>query len=539
MLDYLAAQDVPRDRFEVLWLEFFDREFSDVRERVETARDAGQPSPVDTWAVLDMPRSCYYHKHLLYNLGIVLARGEIICFCDSDTMVRPGFVGSIIRAFESDPHIVLHHDEVRNNSPRFFPFRHPSFEEVVGPGCDMWSHGKTIGLNDSVDPLHSRNYGACVSAKRADLLAIGGADMHIDYLGHICGPYELTFRLVNAGLREQWNDTEFLYHTWHPGQAGDGNYCGPHDGRQMSSTALAARETGRVRPLLAHPAITALQTRPKDVCRNTLLDRFVPDAWIRNWDKSRLITRVRKHRLGWRTIETLEHAPNRKPEDRPATDSRFNLPILNSRPRNPNEPAVPFASPRLDPTRPANPLFGRPCPRSLRLRLLPGILRSIWKQLDIKRRMFQQTHAEAGSVPPPNPPTWRERLFAPVAKLRAATAFFKRMLTLNKYLYRQCWQHLALMHDAGCREFVIYGDGKPVQILKQVADLLGMRVHAVCSELPKSVAHSENDRHPIWRIDDLQRWAGPIVVAKFVNSAAALRRLQHARPDLRGVSALV
>ena len=64
--------------------------------------------------------------------------------------------------------------------------------------------GKTTGLLDNVDPLHTRNYGACMSALREDLLKIGGADEHIDYLEHICGPYEMTFRLVNAGKREVW-----------------------------------------------------------------------------------------------------------------------------------------------------------------------------------------------------------------------------------------------------------------------------------------------------------------------------------------------
>ena len=42
---------------------------------------------------------------------------------------------------------------------------------------------------------------------------------------------------------------------WHPGQLGDRNYFGPHDGYHMSSTALAARQSGRVLPLMENPAI--------------------------------------------------------------------------------------------------------------------------------------------------------------------------------------------------------------------------------------------------------------------------------------------
>jgi len=65
-------------------------------------------------------------------------------------------------------------------------------------------------LLDKADPLHTRNYGACMSALREDLVDIGGADEHLDYLGHICGPYEMTFRLVNAGRKEIWHPKNFF-----------------------------------------------------------------------------------------------------------------------------------------------------------------------------------------------------------------------------------------------------------------------------------------------------------------------------------------
>src|SRR5581483_1991640 len=91
------------------------------------------------------------------------------------------------------------------------------------------------------------------------LVAIGGADMHRDFLGHICGPYEMTFRLANAGRREVWHPTQWLYHVWHPGQAGDRNYAGPHDGAQMSTRAIEAQRSGRVRPIEENPAIARLR----------------------------------------------------------------------------------------------------------------------------------------------------------------------------------------------------------------------------------------------------------------------------------------
>lgn len=250
LLHYLSLQDVDREWFEVIVVEFYSRVSTAIGEHADQ---------VDTWALLQMPEACYYHKHLMYNAGIVLAKGEICVICDSDAMVKPGFIRSIVSAFEDEPGIVLHIDQFRNSRRDLYPFCYPSFEEVTGRGCINNVSGITRGLADNRDTIHSRNYGACMCARRADLVAIGGADEHVDYLGHICGPYDMTFRLVNKGLTEVWHRSEFMYHTWHPGQAGENNYLGPHDGRHVSTTALDALRERRVLPLVENASIRALR----------------------------------------------------------------------------------------------------------------------------------------------------------------------------------------------------------------------------------------------------------------------------------------
>lgn len=263
IFDYLSSQTAGRDKFEVLWIEYYDRR----AEAIETAITKGQnpkghPS-VDKWIVLDMPRTLYYHKHLMYNVGIVASAGKIVTFCDSDAIVSEKFVVSILESFDKDPNIVLHMDQVRNREKKYYPFNYPSLEEIISQGRNNVVDGKPAGLGDLEDPVHSRNYGACMSALREDLIAIGGADEHIDYLGYVCGPYEMTWRLVNAGKKEIWHENEWTYHVWHPGQLGDRNYFGPHDGYHMSSTALAARRSGRILPLVENPAIKELRLAPK------------------------------------------------------------------------------------------------------------------------------------------------------------------------------------------------------------------------------------------------------------------------------------
>ena len=274
LLHYLRQQEVPRASFEVLLVEYHSRVSPAVR---------AFESEIDTWILLDMPAECYYHKHLMYNTGIVHSRGGVCVFCDSDAMVRPGFVRAIAGAFERDSNIVLHLDQFRNVRRDLYPFYYPSFDEVIGPGCINRAGDRTKGIAAPEDPLHERNYGACMCAKREDLVAVGGADEHIDYLGHICGPYDMTFRLVNFGRREVWHPHEFLYHTWHPGQAGDQNYLGPHDGRHMSTTALEALATGRVRPYEENPAIRALREHGRAMRGDQLAPLLVSPDRLEQW----------------------------------------------------------------------------------------------------------------------------------------------------------------------------------------------------------------------------------------------------------------
>ena len=86
LLHYLRRQSVDRDQFEVIFIEYYAR----IAEPLKQFADQ-----LDTWVLLEMPESCIYHKHLMYNCGLALAHGEVVVLCDSDAMVMDSFVEKV------------------------------------------------------------------------------------------------------------------------------------------------------------------------------------------------------------------------------------------------------------------------------------------------------------------------------------------------------------------------------------------------------------------------------------------------------------
>src|SRR5258707_14052816 len=105
-LHYLNHQTVHRSRYELIWIEFYDRKPKALHDAVRAAEQKGRPIS-DNLVVRNYPREVIFHKHRMYNLGIVLAEGEISVICDSDAMFTPTFIETIIAAFEEEPQSVV------------------------------------------------------------------------------------------------------------------------------------------------------------------------------------------------------------------------------------------------------------------------------------------------------------------------------------------------------------------------------------------------------------------------------------------------
>ncbi len=228
-LDWLSNQTVLRDQYELIWVELYSRVLDHVKAKVDH--------------LLTLNQEGLYHKHKGMNAGIVKASGRIIVMCDSDAVYPPEFVASVIEHFATERKVVMYH---QHRSSREYPEGVTDFTEIA-------SH-----------EFYAKwpNVGACLSVLRRDAIGFGGVDEHELFRGLICGHNELAWRMINAGVPEEWDDKILTYHFKHPGSDGGSKherYMSEHHIDMHNLTGVDAFREGRVMPLLENPDIHKLR----------------------------------------------------------------------------------------------------------------------------------------------------------------------------------------------------------------------------------------------------------------------------------------
>lgn len=232
-LEWLSRQTVARERYELIWIDLYDRVVPEAMILADTVMTCGQTG--------------MYHKHKGYNLGLLHARGQVITVCDSDAVFPPDFLASIIESFELEqrpepkPLVLMHHEQRSNH---LYPRKLETLEQVLRyDWVELWP-----------------NAGACMSVAKRDALGFGGFDEDESLRGYICGPYELGWRLINAGIAEIWHEQVFLWHFAHPHSNAKENkeswseIVAPHVDFHACA-AVAAFSHGRLLPLTMNPVV--------------------------------------------------------------------------------------------------------------------------------------------------------------------------------------------------------------------------------------------------------------------------------------------
>ncbi len=173
VLDFLNRQNISRERYEVIWVEYYSTALPEIKRMLDENLNNGRHPVLDQWIVMGIADNVCFHRHLMYNIGILTSRGKIICFCDTDCL-DAFFVENVINLFHSNKNIVLRMDDDMGECTR-------------------------------------------LSAFREDLIEIGGADEHKDFLGYSGGLHDMAVRLSNAGKKTMLHTFEGRIETiWQP-----------------------------------------------------------------------------------------------------------------------------------------------------------------------------------------------------------------------------------------------------------------------------------------------------------------------------------
>jgi len=304
-LHWLNQQDVPRDSYELIWIDLYDRVPAEALEQADT--------------VVTLHQRGLYHKHVGYNVGLLLARGELVTICDSDAVFPHDFVSSIFNSFDppagcAEPRSdcrsqVLMHHELRTSLT--YPESLCTADELNDRARWKWRD------------LHP-NVGACLTVRRDDALRFGGFDEHKSYRGYLCGPYDLGWRLVNAGLPEIWHDPSvILWHFAHPDPVGSSGVIpslrtrletlsAPH----VDLHALRAVESfslGRLLPLRENPEIHALRLARRRIGTDyeTRYASLPLTAEFSGWQRLRLRLQTAATIVTAACLETIGHLGRR------------------------------------------------------------------------------------------------------------------------------------------------------------------------------------------------------------------------------------
>ena len=157
LLESLARQTAPRERYEIVYVDCFDR----------------SPRPAVDCCDLTLATkraTNYYHEHAALNAGLVAASGPLVAVCDGSGPVAETFVDTVVGWFETNG---------------------------GAASAEMFGIVDLEGGNGGGAPMRWYVF------RRDSAIGIGGFDEFVSYMYGRGRPAELASRLLNAGF-EGW-----------------------------------------------------------------------------------------------------------------------------------------------------------------------------------------------------------------------------------------------------------------------------------------------------------------------------------------------
>ncbi|WP_428386626.1 glycosyltransferase [Mucisphaera sp.] len=192
-IDYLANQDLPREDYELIWVEHGSQIHDDLQGRLDH-----QPN----FRAITLGRSGTYHASYCFNRGITEARGDILVIIDADVITEPCFLSQILEAHRDQPRLAL------------YCYRYNEAKEDHRDEVDI-NHLKRV-----TSITNPSNHGACLSIRKTWIEQINGYDQHpIFATGFHANCLDVYTRLKVLGIPVSWHPEIRLYHPWHPSTA--------------------------------------------------------------------------------------------------------------------------------------------------------------------------------------------------------------------------------------------------------------------------------------------------------------------------------
>jgi len=189
-IDFIAKQTFPPQRYEIIWVEYYDRLHPELADRLRKYSNCRS---------IILGRHGTYHSSCCFNAGIKAALGPLIIIPDADLVFPPDFLEQVRAAHQDSEKMAMY--VYRFDEPRHL------HQDLVN-----LEHLRNVCVLNNPD-----NYGGCLTIQKKWLLKLNGYELHPAFAsGFHANGLDVYSRIKSLGLQVMWHPKLRTYHPWHP-----------------------------------------------------------------------------------------------------------------------------------------------------------------------------------------------------------------------------------------------------------------------------------------------------------------------------------